>query len=202
MGSLMELRHRLMMNGIPDHLRLPSAYKKIPYVTANGQQALRTNYIPVQNDEFHIRYSGHSGTLLSAGTGTYQLILLGGFANTGWYYKYFSGTTGSATFNLSPTAWHDLSIDSNGTLNVDGKTFTVPYEAPLDGTATSMFLFERRNWTTQYTGSVAEFWIKNNGEYKMYLIPCIRKSDQKVGLYDTIEKTFYMSSRSDFIAGT
>lgn len=61
------------MDGIPDYLRLPSAYEKIPYVTADGNQAIRTNYIPMQDDEFHIRFRdiNVNGTLLSAGNNTY-----------------------------------------------------------------------------------------------------------------------------------
>jgi len=47
MGGLMELRYRIMMNGMPDYLRLPSDYEKIPYVTADGNQVIRTDYIPV-----------------------------------------------------------------------------------------------------------------------------------------------------------
>lgn len=186
----------------PSYLILPSGYEKIPYVTADGHQAIRTNYVPVQYDEFHIRLNRAASTILSAGTGTYQLVLIGGFNETGWYYKYFSSATISVQANYTAGNWYDIDISSNGTLYTNDKLFACAYEAPLDGTATTLFLFERRNWSQQYSGSVSEFWIKNNGQYKMYLIPCIRKSDQKVGMYDTIGNTFYVSSRNDFIAGT
>jgi prophage tail gpP-like protein len=73
--------------------------------------------------------------------------------------------------------WYDIDIDGDGTLHTNGIIVACPYEAPLDGTATNLYLFERRNWTQRYIGSVSEFWIKNNGVYKMYLIPCRRKSD-------------------------
>lgn len=204
MGNLMELRHRMMMamNNIPDYLQLPSDYEKIPYVTANGNQSLRTAYTPTQYDEFHLRFTGGgSGTIISAGTGTYQLVIIGGFSNTGWYYKYFSSATISAAANYTGGVWYDADIDSNGTMHTNDKTFACAYNAPLDGD-TNLFLFERRNFSQLYTGSLSEFWIKNNGIYKMYLIPCKRKSDQKVGMYDTIEKHFYTSARNDFIAGT
>lgn len=202
MGGLMELRYRMMMDGMPDYLKLPSDYEKIPYVTADGNQVIRSDYVPVRYDEFHIRFNGVNGTLLSAGTGTYPLVLISGFSSTGWYYKNMNSTTVSVTAQYAANTWYDVDIDSDGTLHTNGKSFACAYQAPLDGTATNMYLFERRNWSSRYTGSVSEFWIKNNGEYKMYLIPCIRKSDQKVGMYDTVSKTFFTSARNDFIAGT
>ena len=147
MGSLMELRYGIMMNGMPDYLRLPSAYEKIPYVTADGNQSLRTTYVPVQYDEFHIRFKGANvnGTLLSAGTGTYQTVLIGGFGGSGWYYRYFASSTISANAGYVAEQWHDIDIDSEGVLHTNDKTFTSPYQSALDGTATNLYLFERRN---------------------------------------------------------
>lgn len=205
MGGLMDIRRRIIMDGMPEHLRLPSAYEKIPYVSADGNQVIRTEYYPVNGDEYHIRFSpitGTTGTLLSAGSGTYQLILIVGLSGTGWYYRYMSSGTITVRSEYTLDEWYDIDIDGDGTLHTNGVTVACPYEAPLDGTATNLYLFERRNWSQRYTGSVSEFWIKNNGVYKMYLIPCRRKSDQKVGMYDTVSKTFFTSARNDFIAGT
>ena len=191
------------MDGMPDYLRLPSAYEKIPYVTADGNQSLRTEYVPVQYDEFHLRFSGvGSGAILSAGTGTYQLVMIGGVSSTGWYYRCFSSATVTARAGYAAGQWYDADIDSNGTLHTNDRSFPCAYEAPLDGAAQTLWIAERRNAMQPYIGHIAEFWIRNNGKFKMYLIPCRRKSDQKVGMYDTISKTFFTSARSDFIAGT
>lgn len=199
----MEIRHRIMMDSIPYYLRLPSAYEKILYVTANGNQAIRTDYVPVQYDEFHIRFKGLNvnGTLLSAGINTYQTVLIGGSGGAGWYYRYFNSSTITASAGYTQGQWYDIDIDSEGVLHTNNKTFTSPYKSALDGTATSLYLFERRNGAQPYSGNVSEFWIKNNSKFKMYLIPCRRKSDQKVGMYDTISKTFFVSAKNDFIAG-
>lgn len=116
----MDIRRRIIMDGIPEHLRLPSAYEKIPYITADGNQSLRTNYEPILGDELHIRFKGISRTLLSAGTGTYQVVLIGGFSNTGWYCKFFSSTTYNVTSSCSATTWYDLDIDSDGTVATNG----------------------------------------------------------------------------------
>lgn len=198
----MELRHMTMTNGVPDYLRLPSIYEKLPYVTANGNQSLRTSYYPVLGDEVHFRFKGVDGTILSAGNGTYQMVFIGGFANTGWYCRYFTSTTYNIRADYSADTWYDVDVDASGTLITNGKTYSLSPVSELDGTATDMWIAERRSAMQRYNGSIAELWIKNNGKYKMYLIPCRRKSDQKVGMYDTISKTFFVSSRNDFIAGT
>lgn len=86
MSGLMDIRRQIIMDGMPDYLKLPSAYEKLPYITADGNQVLRTDYHPVQYNEFHIRFNGvGSGAILSAGAGTYQLIMIGGLSGTGWY---------------------------------------------------------------------------------------------------------------------
>ena len=143
-----------------------------------------------------------ANTLFSAGVGTYQLVLIGGFSSSGWYCKFFSSATYTIQCNYSANNWYDVDINQYGTLTTNGHTYSCPTESELDGTATNLWLAERRNWSQRYVGDIAEFWIKNNGNYKMYLIPCKRKSDQKVGMYDTISKTFFTSARNDFIAGT
>lgn len=204
MGTMIELRRQIITSSIiPNSSPLPAIYEQIPYISMDGNQVIRSPYIPTQYDEFHVRFNGINGTLFSAGNNTYQTLLLGGFSGTGWYCKYFSSTTYSITPNYTSSGvWYDIDIDGNDILTTNNKTYSVPYQAELDGTATDLYLFERRNWSSRYTGSVSEFWIKNNGVYKMYLIPCIRKNDQKVGMYDTVSKTFFTSARNDFIAGT
>lgn len=114
------------MDGIPDYLRLPSAYEKIPYVTADGNQSIRTMYEPILGDEFHFRFNGAHETILSAGAGTYQVVFIGGYSNTGWYCKYFSSATYNVTANYSADTWYDLDIDSNGVLTTNGQTFSCP----------------------------------------------------------------------------
>ena len=206
MGNIIELRRRIIMGGIaPEPSLIPPGYEQISYITSDGNQSLRTTYVPVLGDEFHIRFQSLNGVLMSAGTGTYSILLIGGFAsngyNSGWYCKFFSSATYYVTPNCSPTTWYDIDIDSTGILTTNNQTFTCSTQAELDGTAKTLWIAERKNGTTRYIGNIAEFTITNNGQYKMNLIPCRRLSDQKVGMYDTVSKTFLTSALSDFIAG-
>ena len=99
----------------------------------DGNQVIRSPYIPTQYDEFHVRFNGINGTLFSAGNNTYQTLLLGGFSGTGWYCKYFSSTTYSITPNYTSSGvWYDIDIDGNDILTTNNKTYSVPYQAELD----------------------------------------------------------------------
>ena len=202
--GMIELRRQIIAGG--RRSELPAGYTKLPYITADGNQSLRTSYVPVQNDEFHCRFtigSGASSThgLFSAGTGTYQLLLLTGFSNTGFYYKFFSSATGEVKPNLAKNTWYDADINSSGTLSLNGGTWTRAYTNAIDGANNTLWLFQRRDGSGKWFGNISEFWITNNSVDKIRLIPCLQKSDNKAGMYDTVSKTFYGSSLNDFIAG-
>ena len=201
--GMMELRRQIIAGG--RRSELPAGYTKLPYITADGNQSLRLNYTPVQNDEFHCKFTANSAgsrALISAGTGTYQLVLLSRSNCEGFYYKYFSsGGALSLMAGYTNGAWYDVDIDKNGVCTSNGVSITTPYGGALDGANTSLWLFQRRDGSGKYIGSMSEFWIMNGGEYKVKLIPCLRKSDSKAGMYDTVSKQFYASSLNDFIAG-
>ena len=77
--------------------RLPNGYQEIEYLESTVTQFINTNYSPQIADEIIIRNVkciGRSNfqSIFSAGTGTYQLILL--VYSSGAYYKYFA--TGNA----------------------------------------------------------------------------------------------------------
>ena len=38
------------------------------------------------------------------------------------------------------------------------------------------------------------FTAKANGTFIMKMIPCVRKSDNKPGMYDTVSKTFFTNA--------
>ena len=59
---------------------LPTQYKKVEYIESTGTQYIDTNYIPVNGDDIEIKNittnRSTNNSIFSAGTGTYQLILL------------------------------------------------------------------------------------------------------------------------------
>ena len=200
----MEDRRRMYSNPF-----IPPAYQQIEYVSYDGTQHIRTDYVPVIGDEIKIKFL-FTGTndyegLLSAGNDTYQLILLkyGRSTESNFYYKYFaSGGAKEIKWPLQVGAWHEISISSDGTASSEGYSMTSPPEHELDGDLTTLWLLRRRNSNYPCYGSLAYCTITNNGTEKLKLIPCLRTQDGHIGMYDTVSRTFYGNSGTrPFIPG-
>ncbi len=173
---------------------LPYGYTQIDYIESTGTQYIDTGYIPVQNDEFEIKNITSSvdndAAIISAGTGTYQLIILQ-VQQSGTYYKYFA-TGNAAHFNQSGYDNSTIVLNKDGEIYVDGNLKTTSYYG--GGVNSSLNIFRRANDTSYFVGRIGELIITNNNIEKRHFIPCYRNSDNEVGLYDIVNNTFYTNA--------
>ena len=201
------MRRRMMMQQKQGG-SLPDGYQQVEWIGCTGTQYIKTNYEPVQYDELDATFlinsnqGNNSKVYWSAGTGDYQFILLTNSGNL--YYKYFA--TGDAVRMSSSYRPLDsrmnYSINSSGiitTTNLETgavlTSATSAYTAPIDSTDKSLYIFRRSDGTTTFfRGRLYKFIIINNGTLKLNLIPCYRKSDNEIGLYDTVGRTFYTNA--------
>lgn len=182
---------------------IPSNYRKVTYIGATGTQYINTNFIPEIGDEFDIEYAYTSTehslmTLCSAGAGTYQTVLLGYPDEGFFFYKYFA--TGGAVQVRYP----DPAIDEFQSLNIksDGKIYVngsyIGQSSPtgeLDGSKKTLYLMTRRGDTSSsLVGNIKKFAIKRDSTLVLNLIPCYRKSDNVIGMYDTVSGTFFTNA--------
>lgn len=195
--------------------KLPDGYTRVSYIKSepvdNVSAYMETDYIPIIGDCVHATFthenSGHA-VIFSAGTDSYQFVLLPARGSeVSWYYAKYFATGDALSFNVTtPLAskWHTIDIDSSGTTRIDDhspKTSTPTAE--LDGSQTNLWLFRRRNsGQSNATIKISEFYIYNGDHYKMYMIPCIRNSDNIVGMYDAASNKFYgHAGATPFAAG-
>lgn len=208
---MIERKKRLMM---AQGSQLPSEYRKVEYLEATGTQYFNTGYAVKRYDAIEIRYTRDNTQgvamrcLFSAGSGTYQLIALSTNELTcNYYVKYFA--SGSAKLLYAQQGhdngvWYTVTVDSNGSFVSSNNGFDVvsEYEHDIDGTNT-LYIFKRYDNTNYWTGKISYFKIENNGTIVMELIPCVRKSDDKPGMFDTVSKTFYTNAGTgEFITPT
>lgn len=197
---------------------LPSAYQEVEYIdSGNGGPYIVTDYTPVQYDEIladiwqNVRPSSENTFYcpFSAGSGTYQLIFLYGHSATSGkenlYFKYFS--TGAAQDVQKYTYSNNkqsVDVIGGGNLIIDGQPLIQSsYEDALDGNATTLHVFVRANLSLAFPGKIGRLYILNGTETKLHLVPCYRKSDSVVGMYDMVSGTFYTNSGSgSFTAGS
>lgn len=212
--DLMEVRRRVML---ASRKRLPSAYQEVEYIEGTGKQYLRTNYIPQRYDEVDCVFSISSiiditrkfKALFSAGGGTYQFIVLLSVNNDvdGAFYKYFA--SGDAVrFNFYPKTGvkYTISIKNDGEIYCNGYSNVSHYEEDIDGQiehkSLRVFVRPGTGWSSSiFAGKIYSLKI-TNAITRLNLVPCYRKSDGEIGMYDTVSKTFYTNAGTDtFLKG-
>lgn len=68
--------------------------------------------------------------------------------------------------------------------------------------ATTMVLFGSWNDTRKFYGDIYSVKVSSSGGLKVELVPCYRKADGVIGMYDLVTETFYTSTTSGtFIKG-
>ena len=184
---------------IKEKANIPSEYEEVEYIESTGTQYIDTNYTPVQGDDLefkNVTINNFNGALFSAGTESYQLILLG--LGSVCYYKYFQA--GNAVASSFSTITNGNIKVLNGNLYINN---VLKAQADYGGAVnTTLNIFQRANNTSNLIGKIGEIIISNNGIIKRDFIPCYRKSDNVAGLYDLVNNTFYTNQGTgNFIVG-
>lgn len=194
---------KIMSKGSPD---LPAEYEQLDSVLGGDRRYLNTHFkcSEFYGCEIEICMKVHS----SAGDSMY---LLNGAYDPGKTAQSGLITNGRATCfvtmnygfsqsiysnNISRNEFHTLYM-SDGEQRVDG----VPYAYENYGTLTDYvyLLFARRDSegiTSPGRQYIKYFWVKKDGDYLLNYIPARRKSDGKIGFYDTVSETFNIGTEN------
>lgn len=179
--------------------RLPSEYQEVEYIESTGTQYIDTGIV------------GKNGIRILAemGWATLSGSLFGSRKTSGatrFFVTYYAnridfGYGGDTVSDVSPQAGQIYEIDfdvTGGTYNfgVDG-TYKTGRATELD-TECNMFIFgaNRPYTTNQLSKSIFKSMTIANANNEMLrdFIPCYRKSDGEIGLYDTVSKNFFTNS--------
>lgn len=177
---------------------LPAGYQKCAFLQSDGNQYLSIDdYIPQIGDSINInfvRMYDNIGTILSAGTGDYQMIALTSDYYEALYLKYF--TSGDATYR--PYVYkrekpYNLQFFSNGKFLLDGTAFYTEVSKTKQPVNTNLHLFIRANLQQGFAGKILGFQAERSEETIRNLVPALRSSDGKPGMFDTVSKNFYVN---------
>lgn len=187
--------------------RLPDEYQEVEYIESTGTQYINTGVI------------GKSGIRILATMGwrTLSNTLFGSRKDgnaTRFFVTYYNsridfGYTGDIVSGIYPQAGQLYEIDfdtrnSTKRFGVDGIYIT--NIANID-TKCNIYIFcYNRNGTimSQSKSIFKSMTITNtNNEILRDFIPCYRKSDGEIGMYDTVSRTFYTNAGTGtFLKGT
>ena len=184
---------------------LPSAYQQIEYLESTGTQAILTDIpcqLPIQTD-IDIMFVGSQDSYF-CGTmyGDIRICQCGNYtSNVQWAFITYKNTP-----SISVNTRYLLSAQlENGYQKIsrDGTTLGTYVlslnQNQLNAMTGKIALFAMRLNDTQAFGQFAkarcyDMKVQNTSGLIGHFVPCIRKSDSKPGMYDTVSKTFYTNA--------
>ena len=187
--------------------RLPDEYQEVEYIETSGTQYINSGYYANGNSqfEFKITYKTNAGVPFGAYNGSWQTgygYYHNNTSSNSEYVHYYSNAQTSQQGSQNTT---QEIIINKGNVKVNGiTTYTTPYNTFTIDYPTYVLA---GNWA----GTRAEqpiacklyyFTIKESNELKREFIPCYRKSDSVIGMYDLENNTFYTNAGTgSFTAG-
>lgn len=199
-------------NNISYQWKLPDEYQEVEYIESTGTQWINTGVIGRPNikvetnfeltDSTNISNCGFIGSREDSGQTRFYII---SFYQNKWHL----GLQSDINSSIYPVFGSQIqnvifqNIDGNYSLTVDGaniysgnSTFSTTYP---------MYLFGVNNYGTASRLSSFKLYtlkIQQDGNYIRNFIPCYRKLDNEIGLYDLLSQTFYTNQGTGtFIKG-
>ena len=204
--NYLQKKKMAMMNSVASGGRLPSEYQEVEWIGNDSSAWLNINehferYDEVET-ELQIDFTTYDSYLISHrpwNTPNNSRFFMGGVNPNGNLGIGF-GTEGGNNANLRPgTAltndWLVWTYDNEyfeiASLNIGCNVSN--WTSNFSATQTiSIF----RDWWTIRKGKIKYYKQKRNGQTIVDLIPCYRKSDNVIGMYDVATSTFYTNQGS------
>lgn len=191
--------------------RLPSEYQEVEWIGSDGNQYINTDFIPNTDTKAEIRCSYNatsSGShsmmgAISSGSTSYFGIPAQVGASIVFYYNGFTylgnnvlsandiitasletTSTNATAYALNENTQWTNTLVKNGTLTLTKPLYLFCYNNNGNGVG------EKSN------GKIYYFKATKDGQQARDMIPCYRKADQVIGMYDTISQTFFTNSGS------
>ena len=171
---------------------IPIEYMKVDYIQSDGNQYIDTNLIGNQNTKFEISIVP---TVL-----TDVRHILGSIKNSSEAISFNISTSSNATSRwgsdsikqssgLTENNSYVISVSEDG-YYINNNLWWEPTQSDFTTTG-NMYLFGTNGSTTRFAGKIYYCKIWSGNDLVRNLIPCFRKSDNEVGLYDLINNVFY-----------
>lgn len=185
--------------------RLPTGYREVEYLESTGTQYINTGVNASSSLGLHYRIidkSGRFGVLGADDNKRHHSY------DSSALYGYYSSRYGSSGFvNVDMTIKVNWLNDKKLDLHTSNYENTWNLSTTTFDTSMTYILFAR-GYRSQ--GTINPYWSGRIYYFKMSVgteivrnfIPCIRTSDNKPGLYDTINSTFYTNQGTgEFLYG-
>lgn len=198
----------MMRNMIRKKSRLPTAYQEVEWIMSDGQSYINTGYIPQSPITYNgIIYALHSGLtdrmIFGAKNDDTHRIYLEPYhvvkASTYYLIRWYA-TNGLAKYSnvstyFAPAIRVAVSMDS---IEITANEATAQPTSQVGLPSIPIFLLAwNNNNSPQYFNKlegVGRITFSEEGEIKHNYIPCYRKFDGEIGVYDTVNDQFHANA--------
>ena len=172
---------------------IPEEYQEVKYIESTGTQYIDTGLVPSVNHSFSIKFSvGYLGNCVAFGSRT-----SGNYASSlNQIYLNVTNNNEIKLFNIFGT--NDLVLNDNVEANT---VFTYKNiqnnNFQLSSPSQPYYIFTLNNMGSPSTISNIKmyyFKIYDNNILVRDFVPCYRKSDNVIGLYDKVNSVFYTNA--------
>ena len=198
--NYLEKKKKAMLNYVSGG-RLPSEYQEVEWIGSSGTQYINTGYNPSSSTCIEVvvsvpRFQLNTEIIgVRSGGRYYELLFSGSSSLYVQMYKTpnttFTDWNNKNTFKIINGDFYindELKLTSQQTLGGNTYQINVPlYLFGLNNNGSAQRLIEQ----TMYYCKIEE-----NNQIQREFIPCYRKSDDVIGLYDLVYGTFYTNAGS------
>lgn len=190
---------------------LPDDYERLDYIESSGSQYINTGIKPDNNTRVEIsgQYTYMDPGIIYMMFGSRQSgksLMMGKASSSNASLYGYCGSNFKTLNSWSTSDWftqHNYVANNNDEFSVDSTSVLFSPEAfSVDQ---NMYLFALNdNGTKKFSSHMRMYYarILKDGKCVRDYIPCMRKSDGEVGMYDTISKTFFTNAgENKFVAG-
>jgi hypothetical protein len=178
---------------------LPSEYQEVEYIQSSGSQYIDTGFAPNWNTELEFDFaptstSGYQGYFWSDydwNNTTFQSYNDRLFSYWNQYWASWTYFVANTRYLLEFKSW-TVRLNWNTIRTVSITTFTVPHSALICAVYRKAY-----NWISNY-GSEKVYWLKLWDSWTLVrdFVPCYRKLDSVIWMYDLVNNVFYTNSWS------
>ena len=199
--NYLQMKKKAMLNYVSGGSPLPSEYQEVEWIGNNAGAYLLINSAPLKADHIETEIAcefANNDEYLICGYGwntNNNRFGMGGRYNGKFHYAF-----GNAGTNAPPTMATTYDNDfhtwtyENGVFEIVDKSDTADVSGRTYGDDTSRKIQIFKGYARVLSGKIKSFTQKRNGEQIVNLVPCYRKSDNEIGMYDTVTQTFYTNS--------
>jgi hypothetical protein len=184
---------------------LPNEYQEVEYIESTGTQYINLNYVPtanlskvetrVERLSMPTQYGNIFGSELD---GTNRLFLR--YENDGTRISFFKPWR--QNYDNPESGIIDIIVDfPNRVLKIGSQTYA-DMQYSKSGNLLPWYLFSlnyKGNTATDcwFGGRMYYFKLYENNELIKNMIPCYRKSDNEIGMYDLVTNTFFTNAGTE-----